>query len=693
MLGSTRNIRVYAYRAPVDMRLGYNGLYGLVTQELGRNPLSGDIFLFVGRDRKRAKALMWDGTGLCLYSKRLERGRFSLLWAEKGNEGLQLTVSELHLFLEGSRAVGRYALSPPEFQHNIGVRDDVSRSLASSGRRRTSESTGFSSALTHRRPEEIDDIETLRQLVLYYEQENARLLQRIAELIAEIATLTDKKAQDALQAGLDRVRAQLEGLQRKVFGTSSERRRDETREHEKGTGEKPKRSGHGPRSQPKLPVVEEVHHLDDADKMCPACGGELTEMKEQYEESEEIDYIPPKIVLKLHRRQKYRCSCNGCIETALGPVKLIPGGRNSVDFALHLAVSKYVDHLPLERQVRQMERSGLVIDSQTLFDQLYAAAVPLIPTYTAIHAHLMKEPLVFADETPWKLMLAGDTQSLYLWGIGCRHAAFYSLADTRAAYVAGLLLPGYAGLVSADAAGAYGALKDNGGKNSKVKSFTMVKPDGTVETILAVTLSPEPGGFTLLYCWAHVRRRFDACKKNFYKHASEILDLIEELYAVEKEAGKLARERAGPSATKEEVYAHLLDIRRTLRPEKSTPVLEKIDTWLNTPGRALPTSTLGEAIGYAINQWEGLKAFVHHPEAELDNNAAERALRGPVVGRKNHYGSRSTRGLLVASIFYTLFESAKLSGVEPQAYVRRALLAALANPGAVTLPRNESPSA
>jgi len=121
MLGSTRNIRVYAYGRPVDMRLGYNGLYGLVTQELGRNPLSGDIFLFVGRDRKRAKALMWDGTGLCVYSKRLERGRFAALWPTEGKEGKVLTVSELQLFLEGSRAVGRYTLSPPEFEHQIGV--------------------------------------------------------------------------------------------------------------------------------------------------------------------------------------------------------------------------------------------------------------------------------------------------------------------------------------------------------------------------------------------------------------------------------------------------------------------------------------------------------------------------------------------------------------------------------------------
>jgi len=370
----------------------------------------------------------------------------------------------------------------------------------------------------------------------------------------------------------------------------------------------------------------------------------------------------------------------------LGPTRLIPGGRYSVEFTVHVAEAKYLDHLPLERQVRQMERQGLVVDSQTLFDQLHAACELLLPTYTALHGHLLTEPLLFADETPWKLMRPGETENWFLWGISCRHVAFYSLADSRSSRVAWVLLPDYAGLLSVDAASAYVALKNNGGKNSDVKTFTMVKPDGTVETIQADTLEVAPGLFTLIHCWAHCRRRFDACKKNFYRHAKESLDLIGELYGVEKEAKKLARDRAGPNATEEEVYAHLLLIRRVLRPQKSAPIVEKLRQWLWTPGRALPSSTLGEAITYAKNQWEGLIAFLTHPEAELDNNAAERSLRGPVVGRKNHYGSRSERGVLVASVFYTLFESAKLSGVDPAAYVRRALLAALANKGTITLP-------
>ena len=111
MIGSTRSVRVFAYTQPVDMRKGFDGLHGMVVRGLECDPLSGDLFLFVSRNRKRAKVLLWDGTGLCLYCKRLEKGQFARLWAEGGVK-LELTMAELQLFLEGSRLVGKVAVSP-----------------------------------------------------------------------------------------------------------------------------------------------------------------------------------------------------------------------------------------------------------------------------------------------------------------------------------------------------------------------------------------------------------------------------------------------------------------------------------------------------------------------------------------------------------------------------------------------------
>jgi transposase len=112
VIGSTRSIRAFAYTGPVDMRKGFDGLYGLVVEQLGRDPLSGDLFLFVSRSLKRAKVLLWDGTGLCLYSKRLERGRFAQLWGGEETTSVELTMAELSLFLEGSRLVGKIPISP-----------------------------------------------------------------------------------------------------------------------------------------------------------------------------------------------------------------------------------------------------------------------------------------------------------------------------------------------------------------------------------------------------------------------------------------------------------------------------------------------------------------------------------------------------------------------------------------------------
>lgn len=108
-----RRVTVYAYSQPVDMRRGFDGLSALVTAGLHRDPLNGDVYIFVSRDRVRTKVLHWDGTGLCLYAKRLERGRFARLWREAGDAPITLTVSELDLFLDGSTMVGRVALSPP----------------------------------------------------------------------------------------------------------------------------------------------------------------------------------------------------------------------------------------------------------------------------------------------------------------------------------------------------------------------------------------------------------------------------------------------------------------------------------------------------------------------------------------------------------------------------------------------------
>lgn len=139
-------------------------------------------------------------------------------------------------------------------------------------------------------------------------------------------------------------------------------------------------------------------------------------MKGQTEDSEEITVVQRPFVLVRHRRQKYRCRCNACVVTAPGPTRLIEGGRYSIAFAVEVAASKYLDHLPLERQVRVMRREGLDVDSQTLWDQLETLARHLVPTYEETRTRVLSGELVHADETSWRLLDSGS-KKWWAWAV------------------------------------------------------------------------------------------------------------------------------------------------------------------------------------------------------------------------------------------------------------------------------------
>ena len=201
-----------------------------------------------------------------------------------------------------------------------------------------------------------EDPKILRQAAKLLVGENKRLLDRVVALTNENLALKGASPSD-LQLRLAQLEAQLAVRNKLLFGRSSEKRPAPPAE---GVPEKKARVGHGPREQPALPVVEKVFKLDDADLGCPKCGKRLSVFNGQFEESEEITVVERRFVLEKQRRQKYRCECNACIETAPGPLKLFPGARYSVDFAVEVAIAKYVDHNPLERQVRIMAREGLV---------------------------------------------------------------------------------------------------------------------------------------------------------------------------------------------------------------------------------------------------------------------------------------------------------------------------------------------
>ena len=201
--------------------------------------------------------------------------------------------------------------------------------------------------------EEIKDENTLRQAAVLLEKTVVKQQNEITRLQAEIARLKGMDPEQA-QLQLTQLQEQLAAMQQKVFGSSSERRPKDDNDQPK-PAEKPKR-GHGPREQPSLPVQIFDHVLAEDDWTCDVCGGQLEELADQWEESKEITVVELRYVVGHHRRRKYVCQCNSKVLTCAGPDKLIPGGRYSPEFAVHVAERKYLDHMPLARQQREMER-------------------------------------------------------------------------------------------------------------------------------------------------------------------------------------------------------------------------------------------------------------------------------------------------------------------------------------------------
>lgn len=444
--------------------------------------------------------------------------------------------------------------------------------------------------------EHISDPEQLRQVAYLLEKENEKLHARLQAALKELSKLRGEVPEETLQLELTKLQAEMARLSRRLRGNPSERR-------SRGDGDEARaetRRGHGPREQPQLPLREETHELEPSERKCPSCSGELEEWRGQFEESEEITVVRRRFELVKHRRKKYRCRCNGAVVTAPGPDKLIPGGRYSVEFALSVAIDKYLDHQPLERQVRAMGRDGLVVTSQTLWDQLVAMAKLMRPSLGRLKMRLFASPYLHADETWWRLMNGKAPKNWWSWCLTSRDVVLHQILPTRSNESARLALGDYAGTVVADAYSVY-------------KSLARAGPEGE---------SP----FVLAHCWAHVRRHFVELEEVHPDRCREIVDgLIAKLYAIEAEVPKELPEE------------EQLALRHQLRQEKSRPVTDQIREWAYTQPCS-PGSELRKAIEYMLRIWVGLTRFLDDPRLPLDNNAAERALRNMVLGRKNDYG-------------------------------------------------------
>ena len=493
----------------------------------------------------------------------------------------------------------------------------------------------------HPRLEHESDPQILRNAVRLLVNENDVLLRKLQAALSKNAALTGKDQAIAL-AQMELLKEQLAAANRKLYGASSEQRSasDEPPAPD-AAAPVAKQKGHGPTPQPALPRIEVLHNVANDDASCSACGSALAIWEGHDETSDEITVVERTFVVHVHRRPKLRCACGSCIKVAPAPPKVRENGRYSAAFAVSVAISKYLDHLPLERQCRIMARQGLTVTSQTLWDQIEGLATWLQPAWVRLGAHQRTTPLLHVDETPWRMADRGNRPSRWwAWVSRSEDGAYFEIKDSRSKDAGSALLAGYTGRVMSDGYAAYHAMHK-------------------------AALRECGKSFTHAHCWSHVRRKFIELETTFPAEAKEALKRIDAIFALEREFP----EHRTDDPT--------LQLRAKMRTERSAPLIASLGAWLHAL-QPLPQSGLGKAVQYTANLWQGLILFLADPRIPLSNNAAERVVRGPVVGRKNYYGARSERGCQVAAILYSLLESAKLCNIEPSAYLRGAIAEALA---------------
>jgi transposase len=372
--------------------------------------------------------------------------------------------------------------------------------------------------------------------------------------------------------------------------------------------------------------------LHQASHDCPSCGGALRRIGEDVTET--LDYVPGRFKVVRHIREKLSCRACDTVVAAPAPDHAIARGRAGAGLLAHIVVSKYDDHLPLYRQAEIFAREGVNLETSTLSGWVGATAAALQPLIDALAGEVMASDTLHVDDTPVPVLApgTGKTKTGRLWTY---------VRDERP--FAGSRPPAALFFYSPDRKGEH--------PRTHLKDFRgVIHADGYA-------------GFNELFvggqiaeaaCWAHVRRKFfDVHAATASPTAKEALDRIGQLYRVE-----------------ETINGAAPDHRRRERQKRSKPIAEALAIWADQTVRKLSRkSELAAAYRYMRGRWPALVRCFDDGRLALDNNPAERALRGIAIGRKNWLFAGSDAGGRRAAAMYSLIESAKLNGLNPQLYL------------------------
>jgi transposase len=479
------------------------------------------------------------------------------------------------------------------------------------------------------------------------EEENALLRRQVAERDAEL---------DAARAQIEALSFHLAVLRRRQFGQSSETLDAEVEQLElrledleESQAEQSARIAQRetPLRQPRKPAQRKplASHLSretvvhEPTIICACHGCDRSKLARLGEDiTEVLEKIPARLKVIRHVRPRYACRACEAVFQAPAPELPIERGRPGPGLIANIAVSKFCDGLPLYRQSVILAREGIEIDRATLADWLGHAAWWLSPLAVLIGQYIMRSPVIHTDDTTIKVLAPGhgQTRTARFWvyavdpriwaGVG-PPAAFYRYSPDRDGERPREHLAGFSGFLHADAYAGYGALYHASGN--------------------------QPPRGTHVACFAHARRKFfEVFAATKSPLAEEAVRRIARFYEIEAEiTGKPA------------------DIRLAVRQAASQPLLDDF----KIVGRPATPPCLRQdrlkAFGYTLGRWDALTRFAIDGRLSIDNNLSERLLRGVAITRKNFMFVGSDRGGDRAAIFYTLIETAKLNGLDPEPYI------------------------
>ena len=486
-----------------------------------------------------------------------------------------------------------------------------------------------------------DDVATLKAMVIAAEKKASDRGLEIEALKLTIAKLQRNRFGASSESGkklLDQLELQLAELEESVAEDKASDEMKAPSTTVTGEDKQPQKPARRPLPG-HLPRERVVHPAPSA---CPCCGGSLRKLGEDITET--LEHVPAQWKVIQHVREKFSCRRCEAITQALAPSHPIARGRAGPQLLAQVLFAKYRAHLPLNRQSAIYANEGIELDVSTLADWVGACAVTLRPLVEeigkhvfAVHAeHGSAMTRIHADDTTVPVLARGKCRTGRLWayvrddapfgGQAAPAALFYYSPDRRGEHPE-THLADYSGIMQADAYAGFNGLYVAGRK---------------------------PGPIIEAACWAHARRKlYELADLQKAPIAIEAVRRIDELFAIEGEINGLSPEQR-------------LGVRR----ERSKPLVDDLERWMRRERRKLSSkAALARAMDYGLKRWAALTRFLDDGRICMSNNAAERAVRGIAVGRRNWTFAGSDSGGRRAAAIYTLIETAKLNHVDPRAWL------------------------